>query len=437
MDRFYLIKIYSFLVIVFVGCIFVGCEKRQEPIKSVYNRPTTLEGYDTLSKEAYKEPIGPTSDYIEYSGKIEAGETLSAALLRAGIEYRLAEQILLGLKGVMDFRKCKPDDEFVISVSRDTGDLISFEYSSFPLDTYIIERDSDGRFIAYKEEYEIEKRVEFIRGRIQNSLYETMERIGEDPQLSVIMANEVFAWDIDFYTEVMPDDEFGVVVEKYYSGDYFVQYGKILAATYNGKSTGKKEAFYFAVEGKGSYYNSRGVASRKVFLRSPLKYGKISSGFGNRFHPVYRKIKMHHGVDYAAPVGTPVWAVADGVVSYASTMGGYGKLVILKHRGGLETRYGHLSRFAAGLMVGTTVQQGRVIGYVGSTGISTGPHLHFEMRLNGKIINPLKKVSPPVEPLDRRYLREFEQIVVKYKRYLELAESEVLYTESVEKRDED
>lgn len=437
MYRFCLIKIYLSLAIVFVVWIFLGCENRQWQIKSVYNRPTTLKEYDTLCKEVYKEPIGPISDYIEYSGRVKAGETLSVVLLRAGIEYRLAEQILLGLKGVMDFRKCKPGDEFIISVSRNTGDLISFEYSSSPLDTYVMERDGDGRFIAYKEEYEIEKRVEFIRGRIQNSLYETMERIGEDPELSIIMANEVFAWDIDFYTEVMPDDEFGVVVEKYYSGDYFVKYGKILAATYNGKSTGKKEAFYFAVGKRGSYYNSKGVASRRVFLRSPLKYGKISSGFGKRFHPIYKKIKMHHGVDYAAPLGTPVWAVADGVVSYASTRGGYGKLVILKHRGGLETRYGHLSRFAAGIKVGTPVEQGRVIGYVGSTGVSTGPHLHFEMRLNGKVINPLKKVSPPVEPLDRKYLREFEQIVAKYKRYLELAESKVLYTESPEMGDED
>ncbi len=409
-----------------------GCKEKRESIKPIYNRPTTLAEYDTVRKEIYKEPIGPQSDYVDYRGKIEIGETLSGALIRTGIEYKIAEQILLNMKGILDFRKCKPDDEFVIYLKKDSGELISFSYSSSPIDTYVLERDSNGKFVAYKEEYEVEKRIEFVRGRVQNSLYETMERIGEDPQLSVIMANEVFAWDIDFYTDVMPDDEFGVVVEKYYSGNYFVQYGRILAAIYNGKSTGKKEAFYFVADKKGGYYNSKGLASRRVFLRSPLKYGKVSSGFGKRFHPIYRKIKMHHGVDYAAPTGTQVWAVADGVVSYASVMGGYGNLVILKHKGGLETRYGHLSRFGAGIRTGVSVEQGRVIGYVGSTGVSTGPHLHFEMRINGKIINPLKKVSPPVEPLDKRYMKEFEELVSKYRKYLELTENKVLYIESME-----
>ncbi len=418
------------LIILIIAILVNGCRDRPQPVKPEYRRPVTLAEYDTVRKEIYKEPIGPESNMLRYSGNIEEGETLSVALLKTGIEYKLAESIILNLKGVLDFKKCKPGDSFVISVSKDSSELLSFTYSVSPVENYVIERDGDGKYVSYKEEYEVEKQVAFVTGRIQGSLYETMERIGEDPQLSVILANEVFAWDIDFYTDVMPDDEFKIVVEKYYSGNYFIQYGRILAAMFNGKSTGNKEAFYFTADKKGGYYNSKGLASRRAFLKSPLKYGKISSRFGKRFHPVYKKIKMHHGVDYAAPPGTQVWAVADGVVSFAGVMGGYGNLVILKHKGGLETRYGHLLRFGAGIRQGISVEQGRLIGYVGSTGVSTGPHLHFEMRQNGNIINPLKKVAPPSEPLDKKYLAEFSRLVEEYRKYFTLTENKVLSTGS-------
>ncbi|MCX7959658.1 MAG: M23 family metallopeptidase [Deltaproteobacteria bacterium] len=137
---------------------------------------------------------------------------------------------------------------------------------------------------------------------------------------------------------------------------------------------------------------------------------------------------MHHGVDYAAPSGTQVWAVADGIVYFAGVMGGYGNLIILKHKGGLETRYGHLSRFGNGIRQGISVEQGRLIGYVGSTGVSTGPHLHFEMRQNGKIINPLKKVAPPSEPLDKKYMAEFQKYVEEYRKYFNLNENTVIST---------
>lgn len=422
-----------FLIIITI--YFSGCQKKEESIKPEYKRPTTLAEWDTIKKEIYKEPIGPETDQLKYFGKINEGETLSVALYNTGVDYKIAEQIIMNLKGVLDFRKCKPDDTFVITLHKDTKELISFYYSASPVENYVIERDEKGNLNAFKEEYEVEKRIEFITGKILGSLWETMEKIGEDPQLSVILANEVFAWDIDFYTEVMPDDEFKIVVEKYYSGNYFIQYGKILAAMYNGKSTGQKEAFYFAVDKKGGYYNSKGLSNRRAFLKSPLKYGKISSGFGKRFHPVYKKVKMHHGVDYAAPMGTQVWAVADGFVSFAGVMGGYGNLIILKHKGGLETRYGHLSRFATGIRQGISVEQGRLIGYVGSTGVSTGPHLHFEMRVNGSIINPLKKVAPPSEPLDKKYMAEFLNKVDEYRKYFNLTENKILYQESQEESD--
>ncbi len=428
---------YFYAILIIILVFYTGCGNKPGPIKAEYNRPRTLAECDTIRKEVYTEPIGPESNTLKYYGTLEEGETLSVALLKTGIEYKVAEQIIMNLKGVLDFRKCKPQDTFVISLSKDSGELESFSYSSSPIESYIVERDESGKFVSYKEEYEVEKRVEFVTGKVQGSLYETMERIGEDPQLSVILANEVFAWDIDFYTEVMPDDEFKIVVEKYYSGNYFVQYGKILAAMYNGKTTGNKEAFYFYADKKGGYYNSKGLANRRAFLKSPLKYGKISSGFGKRFHPVYKKIKMHHGVDYAAPSGTQVWAVADGVVSFAGVMGGYGNLIILKHKGGLETRYGHLSRFGAGIRQGISVEQGRLIGYVGSTGVSTGPHLHFEMRQNGNIVNPLKKVAPPSEPLDRKYMAEFQKYVEEYRKYFTLTENKVISAGVQEEKDGD
>ncbi|MEO0191553.1 MAG: M23 family metallopeptidase [candidate division WOR-3 bacterium] len=249
------------------------------------------------------------------------------------------------------------------------------------------------------------KRVEFVRGEVDQNLYLSFLEIGEkDPVL--IQFADIFGWDIDFTTECQKGDSFFFVVEKNYLADTVAFYGPVLWAEYDGKSVGKHVAYRF----KGEYYNSEGRSLRKEFLKSPLKVYRISSGYSkSRFHPILKVYRPHKGVDYAAPAGTPVHALGEGTVAFAGWKGGYGKYVRIKHPNGFQTGYGHLSRIA--VRSGQRVSQGQIIGYVGSTGLATGPHLHFEMFKGGSFANPLTVKTPPANPVPADEMEEFKNLV--------------------------
>ncbi len=245
-----------------------------------------------------------------------------------------------------------------------------------------------------------------VAGTIQNSLYEALTALGERPELVFDYA-DIFGWEIDFFTECQPGDSFLIVVERKYADTTFVGYGPILAARYTGQ-VGTFNAWHFTDgDNRTDYYNDEGQSLRKTFLKSPLRFSRVSSFFGRRRHPILRRVRMHHGVDYVAPKGTPVDCVADGRVIAAGWSGGYGRLVAVAHANGYETRYGHLSAFARGIRVGTTVTQGQTIGYVGSSGLSTGPHLHYEIRKNGRPTNPLRLDPPRAAPVNPSYEQQF------------------------------
>jgi murein DD-endopeptidase MepM/ murein hydrolase activator NlpD len=236
-----------------------------------------------------------------------------------------------------------------------------------------------------------------------------MDRAGESDTLTLAFA-ELFAWDIDFAHELQPGDSFRLVVEKIYRDRRFVQYGRILAAEYR-QSDGTHQAYFFPwPDARGEYYTAEGRSVRASFLRSPISYTRISSGFsGARLHPVLRTVRPHLGVDFAAPAGTPVWAPADGVVLARGRDDAGGNRIALRHGGGYETHYLHLSRFAAGIMVGSRVRQKEVIGYVGSTGLSTGPHLDYRVRRGGAWVNPVKEAFPRAEQLPPQFAAEFAE----------------------------
>jgi murein DD-endopeptidase MepM/ murein hydrolase activator NlpD len=271
----------------------------------------------------------------------------------------------------------------------------AFTYGIDELRTLRVVRDGDElRADVLARRYET--RVATVAGSIESSLFGTIEAIGEEDQLALDLA-DIYAWDVDFNTEIQSGDSFRVAVEKLSLDGAFARYGRILAAEF---VRGDRVLRAFRHEGTSGvgYYDAEGRPLRKAFLRSPLRFTRISSRFSrSRLHPILRVRRAHLGVDYAAPPGTPVAAAADGVVSAAGWMGGYGRTVKIRHANGYETLYGHLSRID--VRRGQRVAQGARVGAVGATGMATGPHLDYRMSRNGRFVDPLRLVSPPAEPV--------------------------------------
>ena len=264
-------------------------------------------------------------------------------------------------------------------------------------------RGQRGRWTARKLEATVEIKIVEAGGTVESSLYESVQKTGESTTL-VSQLVELFAWDVNFYIDTHPGDHWKVLIEKQYLGGQFYKYGRVLAAEYGGK-VGTFRAFFWAGKDAprdrpGKYYDEKGQALSKSMLKTPLRFVRISSKFDRkRFHPILHVERAHLGIDYAAPVGTPVWASASGRVVEAGMKHGSGNTVVIAHSNGLATRYYHLSKFARGLRAGQQVRQKDVIGFVGTTGLSTGPHLHFSVTRNGAFVDPSKLAvnrDPPV-----------------------------------------
>ena len=340
-------------------------------------------------------------------GVVRAGVGFAENLALAGLDPQLIPHVVARLAPALDFRRLKVGDRFTVVIAPG-GDLLSLTYEKSPLEALVL-RSTPGGWRTDLESLPAENRVVEVRGNIRSSLFEAMDRAGENDALTQEFA-ELFAWDIDFAHELQPGDSFRVVVEKVYRERRFVQYGRILAAEYR-QADGTHQAYFFPwPDARGEYYTAEGRSVRASFLRSPISYTRISSGFsGARLHPILNEVRAHYGVDFAAPEGTPVWAPADGVVVARGRDGGGGNQITLRHGGGYETHYLHLSRFAAGLAVGARVRQKEIIGYVGTTGLSTGPHLDYRVRRNGVWVNPVKEAFPRAERLPEQYAASFAE----------------------------
>jgi murein DD-endopeptidase MepM/ murein hydrolase activator NlpD len=246
-------------------------------------------------------------------------------------------------------------------------------------------------------------------GSIRSSLWMAMQNAGLKSDMIIRFA-DLFSWDVDFFTETQPGDSFKLILEQLLCDDRAVGRPQLQAGEYNGKCGRYYGFFYQDPAGRKDYYLRNGECVRKGFLRTPLQFSRISSYFSTgRYHPILRIVRPHQGIDYSARSGTPVSAIGDGVVAQAGWSGGYGNLVEISHGSGYRSRYGHLSRFGKGIHAGVKVKQGQTIAYTGSTGLSTGPHLHFEVRVNGVPRNPLKIIPPRANPLPKQYLVAFQQ----------------------------
>ena len=344
-----------------------------------------------------REPTGSPPMHRVIDGAIQRGQSLVQALSAHGISGRLTHEIAQALRPHLNFRKIRPGATFEATLD-ETGALRHFLYRASPLEVYEVTREQ-AEYRVTQHEVPIERRVEKIAGAITSSLFESMEALGEKPELAIRFV-DIFVWDFDFNSHAQPGDRFRMLVEKTYSGATFVRYGKILVAEYENRGKTYTGIYFETSPGRGDSYTPDGRSVRKTFLRSPLTYSRISSGYTHhRHHPILGGVRPHLAVDYAAPHGTPIWAVADGVVLSAGWNGGNGKSVLIQHRGGYRTMYNHLSRIPPGIRNGTRAQQKQVIGYVGSTGLSTGPHLDYRVIKDGHFVNPLTQKFIPGDPI--------------------------------------
>jgi murein DD-endopeptidase MepM/ murein hydrolase activator NlpD len=336
--------------------------------------------------------------------RIEPNQSLSEALHAAALPDEQVGAVISALEGVFDFRKSRAGDQFRLVLRN--GELDFFDYRQNAVSEWQVRRDGE-KYVGSKRSIEVEKQVALVALEINSSLYEAAVEAGEDPAIGVVLA-DVFAWDIDFYRDVRKGDRARALVEKFVSKGRVLRYGEVLAASYEGGLVGNKRVFrYLLPDGQANFFQEDGSSAKKTFLKSPLKYAHVTSGFGPRKHPVLKYERAHNGVDYSAVVGTPVWAVADGTVTIAHNTGAGGNTVCLRHTNGFETCYLHLSKYGAGVRVGARVSQKQVIALSGNTGMSTGPHLHFSLKRNGKHVNPLNQKYPRAEPLPKALLADF------------------------------
>jgi murein DD-endopeptidase MepM/ murein hydrolase activator NlpD len=352
-------------------------------------------------------PPPPPPDRI-IAGRISKGQNLSSALRAQDLPKDLVEVICRHLKSVINLRRINPGDSFEVRLSPQ-GHFLNLTYTAGPLDIYQLSLTPGGEWIAAKKEVPVDQYWDRVSGEISFSLFEAMDQLGEKDSLIMDFA-DIFAWEIDFHVDPQPGDRFRMVVEKYFTRDVFVRYGRILYAEYQREGR-THQAVYFEEHGKrGDYFTPQGESLRKALLRSPLKFTRISSGYSrSRRHPILGGYRPHLGVDYAAPQGTPVWAVAEGTVVSCGWNGGYGKQVVIRHAKGYQSMYGHLSGYGPGISKGKAVHQKQIIGYVGSTGVSTGPHLDFRLTQNGVHRNPLREISPRAPALSRDQMPEFQK----------------------------
>lgn len=286
------------------------------------------------------------------------------------------------------------------------GELLRLQYKISQSSILHVEQTETG-YKAYTAEAELETHTVHKSAVIHSSLFGATDSADIPDQVAIQLA-EIFSSDIDFYRDLRRDDRFSVIYEAGYSNGELINAGQVVAAEFINQGKTYRAVLFRNPDGKHGYYTPEGKSLHKSFLRSPLEFTRISSGFSlGRFHPILQKMRAHKGVDYAAPTGTRIKAAADGNVAFVGKKGGYGNVIILKHANGVSTVYGHLSRFSSGLRNGQKVSQGDIIGFVGMSGMATGPHLHYEFLLNGKHRDPLKVALPVAQPIPAQYKADF------------------------------
>ncbi len=399
---------FALMLLLAIGIVLVlFLLPEEEPLTRIEQPKNALESEVILSPPVEKLYGIPVDSYEVTTGKVKRNQLLANLLLPHGVSMQQIYQISQLPDTVIDERKIKPGNSYsVFSVNDSTVGY--FVYEKDPLNYVVIRLDSDP-LEARNGTKPIEHRVMHAAGTIETSLWVSMQNIDANPMLSVELS-EIFAWTIDFFG-VQKGDMYKVIYEESYVDSQSVGIHSILGAWFY-HNEHDFWAIPFIQDSVRSFFDEEGNSLRKAFLKAPLRFSRISSGFSNsRYHPVLKIRRPHHGVDYAARTGTPVHTIGDGrVTKVGYQKRGGGNYVKIKHNSVYSTTYMHLHSFGKGIKQGVYVKQGDVIGYVGATGLATGPHLDFRFYKNGSAVNPLKVEAPPVEPVHEENLASYGMI---------------------------
>ncbi len=339
--------------------------------------------------------------------RVQRGDTIGSLLGRFAVDDEQIDLVLGAREASSALRFLRPG--ITLQARTGAGGELQALWFMSPRDKLLmIERDGDT-FRASEHEHGLSNQIQMKSGEIRSSLFAATDAAGLPDSIATQLA-EMFAGDVDFHRDLRRGDRFTVVFEMTFHNGRPIRAGRVLAAEFVNQRKTYRAIWFKDADGPGGYYTAEGKSLRKAFLRSPLEFSRITSGFGMRHHPILQIWRAHRGVDYAAPPGTRVKATSDGFVEFASVQGGYGNLVVLKHPGGFTTHYAHLSGFAAGVRRGARVSQGDTIGFVGQSGWATGPHLHYEFRANNEHRNPLAMAFPAAQPIGPEKLGVFRAI---------------------------
>jgi len=369
----------------------------------------TLAALDTVAPRPPKLLYGINIDSLHIvEGSVRRNQNLSEILSQFNVSYATIDQIARNFRDVFDVRKIAANKKYAVLCADDSLKTARhFIYEPNPLE-YVVFNLHDS-LAVYREYRKIDTVIREKSGIIDYSLYKTIIDAGANVALAHQLSDVIYAWQIDFF-RIQKGDRFKAIYEELQVDGKEVGIGKVIGAVFE-HAGHPYYSIHFKQDGKDNYFDESGASLRKAFLKAPLSYSRISSRFTNRrFHPVLKVYRAHHGVDYAAPAGTPVYSVGDGVVIKAAYESGAGRYVKIRHNSVYTTGYLHLSRFAQGIKEGARVKQGDLIGYVGSTGLSTGPHLDFRFWMNGQPVNPLTVQSPPSEPVKDENKESFEKV---------------------------
>ncbi len=344
--------------------------------------------------------------------RVQRGDTVAELLHRLNIEDAAASTWLRNAAEAESFRKL-PVGKEVQAETGMAGNLISLRYLGDNGAQIVIDKQG-ADFRALTLPAQLEKRLFVRTGEIKTSLYAATDAAGL-PEAAANQLTEIFSGDVDFHHDLKRGDKFTVVYEMTYSNGALVHAGRIQAAEFVNQGHAYRAVYFQTGAQQGDYFTPEGKSVRKAFLRSPIEFSRVSSGFSNsRFHPVLNEWRSHKGVDFAAPMGTKVKVTSDGVVSLVGRQNGYGNVIMINHQGHFTTVYGHLSRYAKGLHQGQRVAQGEVIGYVGMTGLASGPHLHYEFKIDGQQRDPLRVALPNAQPVGSNDRAAFQELASNF-----------------------
>ncbi|MDH3527822.1 MAG: peptidoglycan DD-metalloendopeptidase family protein [Gammaproteobacteria bacterium] len=362
---------------------------------------------NSLAEQSVQEHIPATLGDEWHDVTVKSGDSLALIFSRLEIPPQQLHKILELGGAAHNLKKIYPGQALRLLTNPELG-LVKLEYPIDELSSMEVRRQADD-FEIVTSHRTPERRIANASGAINSSLFLAGQEANLPDSLTMELAN-IFGWDIDFALDIRKGDQFALIYEELYLDGEKIDTGNILAAAFVNQGKAYQAVRYTDKSGRTDYYSPDGKSMRKAFLRTPVEFSRVSSRFNlKRKHPVLNRIRAHKGVDYAAPKGTPIRSTSNGKIIFRGNKGGYGNAIIVQHGTKYSTLYAHLSKFKSGLSKGSRVKQGQVIGYVGSSGLATGPHLHYELRVNGVHRDPLRMKLPGAEPLEKKYREDFKQ----------------------------